>query len=438
MIICMISTTLGVLGCEEATITPVMEASNIDQDVKVLDLGVNERLDEGARPDLEEIDEGIIVDMRPEVDPPLIPAEVVVALGLEETPAGIANHISCLVFDQNGAEIAIDPIWGTPRFDLRPLEGWNWEDEETGLAVGQRVGEYEARCHFPSLGLRSEPHTWMVSPGAPKRVITRVDVSEVIAGEVVEAECTVFDEYENMIEGDELTWILDPPLFDLNIDDEDVARFEPTRTGDYTVTCAISEAMGVEATPAPVLVQPGLPAALISTLASGRPIFSVGDVVELSSEVMDQYDNVITGVEVNIETSPPLPRFGERRFYADDAGLYTAITQVEGDTLNDIPLEVRRPFTVEDGAPRITCESPLIGEQTSLASIEVSGRVIDISEISRFTVNGSPVPLDNQGRFSTRVNPTWGLNVVELVAEDLFGAESLERCMFFCLRALSL
>jgi hypothetical protein len=253
----------------------------------------------------------------------------------------------------------------------------------------------------------------------------------VIAGEVVEAECTVFDEYENVIEGDELTWILDPPLFDLNIDDEDVARFEPTRTGDYTVTCAISEAMGVEATPASVLVQPGLPAALISTLASGRPVFSVGDVVELSSEVMDQYDNVITGVEVNIETSPPLPRFGERRFYADDAGLYTAITQVEGDTLNDIPLEVRRPFTVEDGAPRITCESPLIGEQTSLASIEVSGRVIDISEISRFTVNGSPVPLDNQGRFSTRVNPTWGLNVVELVAEDLFGAESLERCMFF-------
>ena len=422
------------LGCAESINPPLREQLIIDQGVTSLDEGFAVKVD--ARIDFNTIpedmgDAGVVVDMRPEVEFPLTPVDIVVMLGVEETQAGITNHISCRVLDQNGQEVNLDPTWGSPRFDLRPLTGWSWSDEDAGLVMGEQVGEYEARCYFPSLGLRSTPQTWLVSPGEPKRVITRVDTTKVAAGEIVEAQCDIFDAYENPIEESDLDWILEPAIVDLDDREVDRVRFEPIRTGDYQLTCALADAMGAELFPALVEVTPGLPAALNSEFTSGRQIYTVGEMVELSSEVIDQYENIITGIELSSRISPLLPRFGDRRFYADRAGSYTATISVEGETLNDVPLEVRRSFLVEDGAPRILCESPLTGEQTTLSSVEVTGRVIDISDVTRFTVNGVSVPLNNQGRFSTQVNPTWGLNVVELVAEDQFGAESFERCMFF-------
>ena len=419
------------LGCEETTIPPLTDRPTMDQALMMPDQGLNDQRDVEIRSDAGGVDEGIVIDMRSQVEPPLIPVEVVLDLGLERTPAGVANRLSCRALDRNGREVPLDPLWGNPRFDLRPLDGWVWADEEGGVAVGARVGDYEARCSFSSLGLRSQPGIWTVSPGQPKRVITRVDTPDVSAGDVVTARCRIFDDYDNAIEPEEVSWTLDPPLFDLEIGDGGSARFEPTRVGGYHISCALAESMGAEITPASVQVTPGLPAALSATFVGGRQLFAVGDLVEISPEVVDQYDNLITGVEVEIQISPQLPRFGNRRFYAERSGLYTLTISVIGDTLYDLPLEVRRFFTVEDGAPRITCEHPQVGEQMMLSSVEVSGRVLDLSEISRFTVNGSSVSLDAQGRFTTRITPTWGLNVVELIAEDALGAESLERCMFF-------
>ena len=400
---------------------------DIDQSVEaMMDMAV---LDQLTRED------DALVDARPMVDPPLVPSAVVVKLGSESTIAGVDNQLSCLVYAQNGQTIPLDPSWGNPRFDLRPLTGWRWSDEDAGDAVGERADIYEARCQFPSLGLRSEPKNWAVLPAAPDRLITHLEGAEagdllfIDAGDPVIAQCHAFDRYENSVELLDVEWNVEP-MTELE-QDQDFLTFAPTLAGEYQISCFSPEAMGAQSSPASMVVFPGLPASIEMSFETGRSVYSVGDVVEIATEVRDRFDNPIEAVPLSITSVPPLPRFGVSRFEGARSGNYTARSEVVGPTFAGLPLSASKTFMIEDGAPAIRCESPYLGENTPRGTIAVTGEVTDLGEISSFKVNGVETPLNAQGEFSKNILPSWGLNVVELIAEDSFGNQSIERCFFF-------
>ena len=361
-----------------------------------------------------------------------MPAEVVVKMGAERTLAGDSNRLSCLIYGDNGLIIPSDPSWGAPRFDIRPLDGWTWEDEGEGLITAERAGIYDVKCFIPSLGLRSEEKRWVVSPAAPDQVVTRLDRDQSVAGEELNARCEVFDRFGNEVtEHSDPAWSIDPPIAELVVTTPGEVTSSPTVAGEYLLTCSLTDEMGADLQPATLEVSPDLPAQLLIYFASGRQVFREGDIIRVRYELSDQYDNRVIGLPVEIEVSPSLSSFGEGNYEALDPGLYEATVNLNEGTASGEPLSQSKPFRIEDGAPNITCDRPLLGAMTSLAPQEVRGRVTDLSEITTFTVNGRPSTLEVGGRFTEIVRPTWGLNVIELLAIDQFGAESVSHCMFF-------
>ena len=79
---------------------------------------------------------------------------------------------------------------------------------------------------------------------------------------------------------------------------------------------------------------------------------------------------------------------------------------------------------VDEGAPMLVVDSPVAGAASSdPEGIAVSGQVMD-SRMSRVFVNGSAVELSADGRFVTRLQSTFGVHHVEVVATDGLGLEA--------------
>lgn len=429
--------SLTIYGCIEATNPTVI--TDVENDSQMIDIGIADMfvamdmsetmlldMNNSNTPDMAEL-----TDLQPWVETPVMPMEAVAKLATEITQAGDVNRITCLVYGDHGQVIPYDPSWGQPRYDIRPLTGWLWEDEEEGIVTAEVADTYEVKCLIPSLGFRSETKSWQVTAAAPQQVITRTDESSYIAGDNLNATCEVYDRFGNHIENitEFLTWHIDPALDELEANEDGSLTKQITQAQAYQVTCEHSESLNANVFPADFSVLPALPTQLNVYFASGQQVFNIGDVIQIRHRLTDEYDNDILGVPIELTLSPSLPSFGQGNFLAETAGLYEVTVRVNEDTREE--LSVTRTFRIEDGPPRITCSSPVQGAMTRLNQQTISGQVIDLSDINRFTVNGRAVTLTDQGIFSTQITPEWGLNIVELLAEDQFGKETIQHCMFF-------
>lgn len=78
-------------------------------------------------------------------------------------------------------------------------------------------------------------------------------------------------------------------------------------------------------------------------------------------------------------------------------------------------------FRADDGPPRLAIETPARGQTFSGADeqiIAVSGQVIDLSGDTTVFLNGSPIELDADGQFNHPMDAQFGINRIELVADD--------------------
>ena len=418
------------VACLDASEPPIIDQLDLDQFQS--DMMVIPDLDIPPDMVIVEPDQELPVDMRPFVEVPIQAIEAVVKLNTEVTVAGELNRLSCLVYGENGQVLPFDPSWGQPRFDIRPLEGWRWDDQEAGIIFAEKSQQYEAKCLIPSLGLRSESRPWLVRPASLQELVTRIDQDVYLAGETASAQCEGFDRFGNQIEDLGLIeWIIRPDSEQVAVSNDEILNLALTSAGTYELTCIQPDTANADLSPNTFSVLPNLPASLRVFFASGRQVFSLGDIVQIRHELNDAYGNQVLGVPVERRLSPSLPSFGEGNYQANTAGFYDITVKVLGDTHDQIDLESTKTFRVEDGAPQITCSSPTTGAMTNMRTQQIRGQVTDLSNVSQFTVNGVETQLDAQGLFDTSVRPEWGLNVVELIAEDQFGNQSIQHCMFF-------
>lgn len=344
----------------------------------------------------------------------VIPYAVETRVGERRTPTGLENRVTCEVLNLLGEPIADQD----PRVEVQPQTGF--DRTEVGL-VGRIARDYEIVCSAPNLGLRdATPAIWTVMPGAPARIVTRLSQDEIDAGADVEVTCEAYDADGNLTEDEDFGVRVDPPPAAL-VEGPGSLRFDSA--GVFSVQCTLP---GVEdAPPVPLSVWPDLPSNIAVSVFPERPVYRVGDVVEILAQVTDQYGNVVDDVDIEFSSDPALPGFGVGRFRCEREGDYALIARVVGPTRDEIALAGQRRIRVVYGGVGIGCDSP---ENGGIVAVppggvhQLVGSIANNEEVDTVEVDGAPFPVDQDGEWRADVHVEWGLNAHDVVAgagEDL-------------------
>lgn len=408
----------GLPACDDAPVQPDPEPI---EDATAPDAEVD-----AALPDADvEPDAAIALpDMGPERDVAIPPIEVVgveTRLNSALSAAGAANLVTCVAVDANG-----DAVEGhSLRVDVRPIQGWARGAMDRKRLTGQTAGVYQVTCIGDSLGLRdASPARWEVIAGDPVRSATVVDPPVMLAGESSAVDCFAWDAFENRVALDgEIDIDTQPDAAGVVVIERTVSA---TAAGRYDVTCDIP---GTAGPAAELAVLPGQPARLVAGLTPVRAIYAVGQVVTYAARVVDEFDNTVPDAPLVWDSAPPLPVFGEGRFRPLSEGRYMLTVDVEGTDLH-----AEAEIIVDAGGPAISCSTPGLGAMVPEGPLDLRGRVADLVGVERFTVDGEAVALAADGSFTVGVDPQWGLNVHELVAEDAAGNVNSVFCAYFASR----
>lgn len=157
-------------------------------------------------------------------------------------------------------------------------------------------------------------------------------------------------------------------------------------------------------------------------LTVDNPTPAVGERVQLTVTIFDETGATMTGVPVDIGIAPE-----EGTDYAaglltiEAEGIYTVTASVADTSLTDSVT-----VTADGAGPWIQLDSPARGLwHATDTDVTVSGQVVDpISPVTALMLNGSPVELDADGRFSTTFSPPDGAHRLTLEAEDGAGNRS--------------
>lgn len=367
-------------------------------------------------------------DMGPVELPDAAPAPIEVVavdtrLGAEITEAGVANRVTCVALAADDGVVADV----TTRLEARPAEGWVKSEDDPFELTGETAGIYQITCTAPMLGLRDvTPARWEVVPAEAVEVRATVEPGQIVAGETAEVSCEAVDAFGNPVDSAAAEVTTSPEGAGVQIAGR---TLDVTAAGRYQVACALG---GAAASTARLDVTPGLPANLVAALSPDEEVYAVGQIIGFPATVTDTYGNPVAAAPLVWTADPVLPAFGEGRFLAAVEGIYTLEVHVDGPTLDDIPLSATADALVDAGGPAIRCDQPTDGAMLRRnGPVTLSGEVRDIAGLAALEIDGQPVEFDLNGRFSVQQDPSWGLNVHELVARDQFGNENSTLCTYF-------
>src|SRR5690606_16984074 len=94
--------------------------------------------------------------------------------------------------------------------------------------------------------------------------------------------------------------------------------------------------------------------------------------------------------------------------------LGASLTDEVGNVTSAVPITI----TVDTTAPEITIISPVNDAVVSVAAVEIVG---NISEAANVFIDGEPMVVSQEGRFSTTRELLEGINEFHIVAEDRAG-----------------
>ncbi|MFN3199371.1 MAG: hypothetical protein ACE366_13290 [Bradymonadia bacterium] len=164
---------------------------------------------------------------------------------------------------------------------------------------------------------------------------------------------------------------------------------------------------------------PGTPAYVEIALSPRRQFYTLDETPQVQLQVFDRNAELLEGVDmvwsVISDEAATFNRDGDGgtlTFLREGAGAVKACVREEIDLCG------RVSFFVDNKAPTLTVESPTPGELLVGANtIEVTGTAEDTGDVRVF-VNDAPVEIDENGRFSHTLRPRFGLNRVDVVADD--------------------
>ncbi|HZU85102.1 MAG TPA: hypothetical protein VE987_19355, partial [Polyangiaceae bacterium] len=113
-------------------------------------------------------------------------------------------------------------------------------------------------------------------------------------------------------------------------------------------------------------------------------------------------------------------------------GTYTVTAQVAQPTQGGADLTANVTVVVGGVGPTITCDGPSNGSMVNAAPgtlVVFTGTVSDPNGVTMVTVNGQPAPLAG-GSYAATVTASYGINAVDIVADDTDGSESTRTCWF--------
>ena len=299
-----------------------------------------------------------------------------------------------------------------------------------------KSGNYTIACTYNELS-DSSPEHLIVTPFEPYKLNTVLNHSEIKAGETVAISCLFFDKYNNEIVNELIT--SDSEVEILPSGEHQNMEFIPETTGSYTIKCKSNIQSISEILPSLLIVTPGAARSAQIELNPIGPFFKPGDETEISVIVKDRYGNLIEHPEINLSSNP----IAGIAFVPDSntillnlEGYYTIFAEVTADIQSDLTeLIAEKQIFIDGGAPIITVTSPDRAStfiKNDEEEIIVKGSVTEQGVgILNFTINNESVevsPLDST--FSYTMSPKYGLNIVDIIAEDAAGNISVENRAF--------
>ncbi len=341
----------------------------------------------------------------------------------EQVRAGELIPVTCVILDDAGE--VYSAAGRTPRIRVSPATSVRFDGDDI---VAIQTGEVEVSCAFSDLMLTDEsPAIVRIVPGDPAEVVTTVDRSSIEAGETISVTCETFDAFGNPIPDAEPTMAVDP-TDDGNTTDGRTTTF--TAAGRYEVSCDLD---GAASTSERVEVNPTVPASLALARVPDQPVYAIGQIVEVASIVTDRYDNPITDAPVGFVSEPAGSTLGRNRFRYLSDGIYVVTATVAPPTEGDVELTAQVTIVVDGNGPSVQCTSPADGSMLNAvpgSTVTFEGSVADTSGIESVRVNGTTATLGDGGDFSAPLTVDFGINFVDIVARDEFGAESSHTCAF--------
>lgn len=277
-------------------------------------------------------------------------------------------------------------------------------------------GTYEVACRR-GLGTADDtPAVVTVEHGLPNKIVTTLDDESIVAGGETKVSCHAEDKQGNVVPDLPMTISLPDvmALVGLNV--------SSTVAGTFVVRCVPAgldwNAFILEG--AVLQVVPGPPVTLELALQPPKPFFATLELVTLLAQAQDEFGNGIPDADITVVQVSPTTDFNAtslKTFLFKEDGTYTMSTSLANNPGVTASIEV----AINGDPPAVTVTYPLRGATLSASkpSVTVEGLAQDsIAGIAEVRVNGSPAQLNADGSFTNIIIPRWGMNLVEVEAED--------------------
>jgi len=343
-------------------------------------------------------------------------------LSKSEVMAGEKVSVTCTFTDGYGnlvektPKIAVDPQFGLDVLGLQIL------------AI--KAGTYGVACVEPeSMAVDDTPAMLTVNPGLPKVITTTLLDDTIVAGESTQVSCAVEDAYGNEVTDFPVAIFLSPGL------DIDVFSVSGTKAGTFQVACVPQNVAWDLFTldPKVLTVIPGAASGVTLSPVPPKPVYKMFEMVQFIVSAVDDYGNVVEGVELLPITYDPFDEgiilVGDMKYKFETEGIFTFSA-----CLADNPAVCGQAELVVDGyGPVITIKFPERGATIQgKPAVNVMGNVVDpVSGVEYFTINGQTVFPDENGDFIFPITAKQGLNIIVALAEDPNGFKTLHVQAFY-------
>jgi hypothetical protein len=350
--------------------------------------------------------------------------------------AGDQVGARCFIVDGKG-EPALDrkgnPLTGETDFAISYEAPEQFSTDAGGNVVAAKVGMATVRCAAPSLALTDEtPQQVEIVAGPPVRVVTKLDMPMVVAGQADGVTCLSYDAYDNPVDNVAQTVGVSPSGAGITTTASQVTA---TLSGEYTVSCVVMGA--AEVVPADLVVIPALPATLSGVLDPERTLYAILDQVTLIASAFDRFGNRVDDVTYAYASTPSVTSPSPARFRFAADGLFDLTANVTSATDNNVPLSVTLPAIVDSNGPTIDCmriDAPSVASEAYEVLQPPASVVFPVHMNGAFgaqsvTIAGAAASFNAaSGNWEAAVPIGFGMNFVDVVATDQQGVQNSTTC----------
>lgn len=354
------------------------------------------------------------------------PVEIETSLQKTTLRAGASFRVECRLLDASGNRVRVE---GGTEFGLNYTPRDHFESLDSQTLEPQLAGDGTIACKAPSLGLVDRsPVEVTIEPGAAHTVRTELGEERAEAGTSVSTQCRVYDAFGNRIEGASPTVQVDAMGGGISVDTGTVTI---ETAGIYMVHCRVS---GADRELGEALeVRPGRPAKLTLTPKPSRSVYGLEQVVHFETLVTDRYGNRVPQADVQFQSQPQAANFGYGRYKFGSEGSFEVTATVQGKTHQGKNLSESVQIVVNGEGPDIRCKQPspaTVLDRNPGNTLTFRGTVDDPNGIKKLTINGQTTQVGSNGSFQRDIEPEFGINFVDIVAEDSYDEQNSRTCAF--------